>query len=515
VTYACEAPKLLQGGSFDCDVCKTYPTLRGPHRGAAIADGGNLLAEPDPQDPQAPPGAFYDDLLIGGTSGAWLKASSDGGLGEAFRNHTGTVALFRGDVAGLPAGATATTCMDDDDAEIRLISTPATSLDGSTPRLGLLRCWCRSMWTVSSPDRSTSASRSSASGTWNGDGTEDFAIGAPGRDNRTADPATLAANGGRCYVVSGADISAAVSAPGQETLVIGESVPNGSGGTEDRFLLGDLTVAGSDFGCGPGDRLGHAIAGRVDLDRDGDLDLVVGAPMYSTTPSTTFSFAPEGYDPDGNPTTADALDFPDWGGTFRQPQNGRALGRATVWDWPDQSPLAAPTASNWQMLGFDDGEMVGWKVKALGNLDGIAGQDIGICSRNFTAPTRDGLGVCTSPCFQEAASLPVGFCPNGSTAGCPDPGGANPDSDPNAGGFACGSVTVHQASDGLIRYEFRGEDTRDSLGWGMARLDTTPSGQRQLVLGSGRWPGGNSASPVNENGRVYVFEPASMTTPGQ
>lgn len=118
IEWACNAPVLLQGGSFNCDLCIGYPTLKGPHRGAAIADGANLLAELDPEDPEGPEGAFFDDLLIGGTAGVWLKASS----AETDRTHTGTVVLYRGDVAGVPAGATGTLCLDDDSAHRKLIS---------------------------------------------------------------------------------------------------------------------------------------------------------------------------------------------------------------------------------------------------------------------------------------------------------------------------------------------------------------------------------------------------------
>lgn len=235
--------------------------------------------------------------------------------------------------------------------------------------------------------------------------------------------------------------------------------------------------------------------------------------MFSTTPTTTTIFTPPGYDPDLN-GNSDPLEFPFWGTNFILPDGGRSIGRATVWEWPDMSPLVSPTAANWQVQGFDDSEMVGWKVKAFGNLDGVGWQDIGICARNFTTATRDGLNACASTCFQEVPSYPPGLCPNAGGA-CPTPPDPNPDFVPHAGGLFCGSVTVHQASDGIVRYEFRGEDRRDSLGWGMARLTATRSGKPQIVLGSGRWPGDVTSSSVNENGRAYVFEPVSISTPGQ
>ncbi len=98
---------------------------------------------------------------------------------------------------------------------------------------------------------------------------------------------------------------------------------------------------------------------------------------------------------------------------------------------------------------------------------------------------------------------------------CPIAEETNDDLMPHAAGLSCGSVTIHQASDGIIRYECRGEDKRDSLGLGMARLSETSSGNPQIVLGSGRWPGDVDSYSVNENGRAYVFDPLSISTPGQ
>ncbi len=107
VHYSCNAPVLLQGGSFDCDFCTERPTFYAPHRGAAIADGAELW----------PDSEVLDDLLVGGTSGVWLKP-----FDETWQQHTGTVALFSGSTAGAPSGVSSTSCRDDDDAALRIVS---------------------------------------------------------------------------------------------------------------------------------------------------------------------------------------------------------------------------------------------------------------------------------------------------------------------------------------------------------------------------------------------------------
>jgi hypothetical protein len=669
-------------------MCIGFPTLKGPHRGAAIADGANLLPEPDPDDSQAPEGSFFDDLLIGGTAGAWLKTN----IPETSRTHTGTVVLYRGDVAGAPAGASGTICLDDDAAERRLISsnfgdmfgfsvTAIGDLDGDgydefivgaprgpffnipdeeAPWAGVVylflssgfdsgegfQDWTGSDWlaepqickqgcqacgnplnpsTCSFPGWFNAVTRASAVllppnlagnapgpqcfgfaveriGDMDGDGTEDFAIGAPGEDIRTPNPSETTFDPGHCYLISGAEVAAAIGAAGQEILTVG------AGGAGTDLLLGGLTPAACEWGGSGGDRVGHAIAGSCDLNDDGHIDLavgapqyrwirwtngisdysvdcngpgegivvagegtglsaspatatlqggwfidsqsapflcptdtpdygegfgfsistrtdplspsqgtawdlVVGAPMFSETPTTTTLLDPPGYIDGMGGTT---LEFPAWGTDLTMHSLGRSLGRATVWEWPDQPTLVPPTAANWQLQGFDAREMVGWKVKAFGDLDGVGAQDIGICSRNFSTPPRDALNACASLCFQEVQFFSQGLCPNGDGVTCPaipESPDENPDYKPHAGGDACGSVTVHQASDGLVRYEFRGEDKKDSLGWGMARLMTAPSGNPQIVLGSGRWPGDVASDSVDENGRAYVFDPLSISTP--
>ncbi len=388
-------------------------------------------------------------------------------------------------------------------------------------------------------------------GDMDGDGTEDFAIGAPGVDIRTTDPTDTPFDPGHCYLISGAELAQAVTTTGQEVLTVG------AGGSSSDLLLGSLTASSCEWGGAPADRIGHSIAGNLDLNDDGYIDLaigapqyrwigwtngikaysvqctgagkviavagegsglsaspdteallggwfldsqaaplscppetpdygegfgfsistrpdplgpsqpnpwdlVIGAPMFSTTPTTTAFFTPPGYNPDMMGSD-DPLEFPSWGADFMSPDGGRSLGRATVWEWPDVTPLVPPAAANWQMQGFDDSEMVGWKVKAFGNVDGVGGQDIGICARNFSTPTRDGANACTSTCFQEAPSLPQGLCPNELDPNCPEVEDPNDDFKPHAGGTSCGSVTVHQASDGIIRYEFRGWCTSRSV----------------------------------------------------
>ncbi len=680
IHYACSAPVLLQGGDFACDFCTEKPTLTGPHRGAAIADGANLWTNTDPTNP-------LDDLLVGGTAGVWLK---DFPLDWA--EHTGTVALFPASVAGIPQGASGTSCHDDTDAALRLISLEFGDLYGfsvctigdldddgfdeflvGAPRgpfqgvngefapwegrvylylSGEYLSWTGPDWSGGSgsckvgcqfcsanallstcdfPGHYSAVPRASAIlapppldgegpgpqyfgfslenlGDLDGDGVDDVGIGAPNRDNRTTNPALVAEEPGRAYIISGAKLWQSVQGPGQEALVVGDGLLpyTGAPSATDALLLGTLTPDLCEFGGSNGDRVGHAMVGNVDLDADGDLDVAIGAPQYrwlswqtglkkysvqSTGAGRVVAVAggpwTQGGPQSGAPTTAvlDGIWFldvdveyasvisnsPDYGeafgfsvsarrkapasgnsaswdlvvgaplfsetppgtlaaqtgmppytflgwGPFGDPTRSRAIRMATVWDWPDGPVFTPPSVANWHYKGVDVGELAGWKVKALGDIDLVAGgvEDIGICTRNFSTSPRDSMGACTAPCFQEAGPDYDTLCPNPATT-CTTVG--IPSSvDDNGGGLFCGSVTLHRVTDGAIRLDFRGEDTRDSLGWGIALLENTVSDTPQLVLGAGRWPGNNASGmaggqPVNsldENGRVYVFQPSSM-----
>ncbi len=697
--YACNAEVLLQGGSFACDFCQQDAGLFGPHLGATIADSADLW--PEEIDPvTGDPIRLYDDLLVGGTAGLWLKPGETfpatglpvDGTGEFSRAHTGTVVLHSGSVLTSP-GTGSTTCLDDDAAVWRLISsdwgdlfgfsvTAIGSIDSDgfddfivgAPRgpfttshemneaapwrgrvylflsedflewdetdydfagpSGASNCQagcqvCDGSVTLSNgkqspegcgfPNSYDAVTKASAIleadpitaggndrqyfgfsvarlGDFDGDGTEDFAIGAPHDDNRTTNPALVPANPGRCYIVSGHELGQAILGAGQELLTVG------AGGSAVDLLVDGLTPVLCQFNGAAGNRLGHDVDGGVDMTGDGSPDLVigapeyrwiawgpdikkysvqstgpgaaylvsgfdpptstgiqsdrldgdwyltastfpnvqsgspdygkafgfsvscrvptastppssvwdfvVGAPLFSDSPAVAFSENPPG---DGGPYT-----FPDWG----PPGDalvGRSFGRATVWAWPDQAALASPpSTAEWHYRGYGSEELVGWNVKAVGNVDGVSGQEIAICSRSFSTNSRAGVGACNTPCFQELGNQQQLFdsiCTTG-------PGGCelltSQQLDDDAGGVSCGAVTIHRVSDGLPIREYIGEDPKDSLGWAIARMiGDNRDGQPHVVLGAGRWPGNNAsrgtvANPVNsvdENGRVYVFEP--------
>ncbi len=249
-------------------------------------------------------------------------------------------------------------------------------------------------------------------------------------------------------------------------------------------------------------------------------DFVAGAPLFSDTPPTNRIDDP----PPVVLGPAGDLSFPDWGDpALGTTLVGRSYGRAPVWSWPDQDPLIAPTAADWHYRGFGSEEMVGWKVKAIGEFDSATGQEIAIKSRNFTTNSRAAMGACTAPCFQEQPNpdqIYVTLC--GSSSCPPVTFRGEPDSD--AGGGSCGAVTIHRADSGLAIAEIQGEDPKDSMGWGIARIDgLTFGGEPRLVLGAGRWPGNNmsntsqgaSVNSLNENGRVYLFVPATLLQPNQ
>ncbi len=447
-------------------------------------------------------------------------------------------------------------------------------------------------------------------GDFDGDGVDDFAIGAPHDDNRSNDVIGTAIAPGRCYIISGTKLHQATLGPGPESLVVGDGL-DFNGSPTDNLLVADLKPQDCNFGAGNGDRLGHALDGGTDVNGDGRSDLIAGAPQYRWipwdtgmkryavtsneagqvhvlagftgsafsasesasisgswyVPSTTYP-NPEPNSPDYGeafgfsvslrvpsltPPASDSWDFvvgaplfsdtpatsrladpppvdgnlvslPDWGDpALPAILVGRSYGRATVWSWPNTAaaaPLSPPTMADWHYQGFTSQELVGWSVKVIGEFDSEAGQEIAINSRNFSTNSRAAMDACLTPCFQERddqASIFSSLCSAPST--CPqvtfrDLG------DNDAGTGICGAVTLHRAETGETLAEIQGEDPKDSMGWGLARINDPQFGSgSRLVLGAGRWPGNNpdntiigvgSVNSLNENGRVYLFAPSTL-----
>ncbi len=447
-------------------------------------------------------------------------------------------------------------------------------------------------------------------GDLDGDGVEDIAIGAPHSDNRTDNPSVLASEPGRCYLISGAKLAAAVLPSGQETLVVGNTTYDSMGvpvaSVGDELLLGTLMPEDCSFGAPVGARMGHAMEGGVDLNGDTRDDLAIGAPQYRWIKRETgikgysgtsvggagfvqliggwvgpdqgtlnetilnsqwwlpistyggpgqnppplspdygeaFGFSlstrvgeaspPAGGAPFdlvvGAPLFSDTpvdyvalpfpgigdIWFPNWGNPappLSEPLTGRSYGRATVWAIPELPAMTTPASALWHYAGSETAELVGWEVKALGEIDGVPGQEIAICARNFSMNRRDATSVCATPCFQESDYNFAALCAAGGMAcnepDCDDnlPGIQSCGADSTAGGVSCGAVTIHLATDGEIVWEIRGEDPKDSLGWAISRITgRTTGGDTRFVLGAGRWAGDNEFG-TDENGRAYVFE---------
>ncbi len=416
----------------------------------------------------------------------------------------------------------------------------------------------------------------SRAGDFDGDGTEDFVIGAPGSDNRTLDPFGPAGELGRAYIVSGQKLATALAGgSGQMQLVVGDGTVM-HGVTTDDLLVEGLTVAEADFGSQPGDRLGHSVSYSDDVNGDSKPDVILGAPQYRwirwktgikgysvqcNGPGKAYVVAGgapvspinqhdvQNFTGNWYLTAADYLSTtpgsPNYGEAFGFCVTGRVgsshtPGGGDPWDMAVGAPLWSqtpagvitfdPVPSNplvpeldfpdWHALGTQAEGLMGWTVRAVGNVDGFPGQEIAIGTRSFNDFTTAPTDICASPCFQELSPPFAGLCPTGAGE-CSQVVIGFLDDD--AGGESCGRVTVHQAVNGIIRFEIRGEDLRDSVGWGIARLDTnTVDGAARLVVAAPRWAGDNQSRRINtgsgvqdfnsvdENGRVYVFESEAL-----
>ena len=109
---------------------------------------------------------------------------------------------------------------------------------------------------------------------FDGDGTKDFAIGAPGPDNRSGPLADTPAFSGRVYVVSGSKLATAIAGLTGSNKEIDASTV-----LCDGF---DFTTSQDDgtLGASPGDRVGFSLGWSKDLNDDGSCDLVVGSPQH-------------------------------------------------------------------------------------------------------------------------------------------------------------------------------------------------------------------------------------------
>jgi hypothetical protein len=342
----------------------------------------------------------------------------------------------------------------------------------------------------------------------NGDGKDDIAIGAP--EYRWVKLET----GIKGY--AGTSIG-----PGFVELIGGYDASSGGTWTTAR-INGQWELPASQYGTpvppgSPdyGEAFGFGVSTRVDDGNPGatPFDLVVGAPLFSETPAASFSMPAPGL------TQPPLPRFPDWGDpTIGEALSRRSFGRATTWAVPDLPAMTAPTTALWHYPGSETSELVGWKVKVLGDVDTLAGQDIAICARNISVNARRTNDVCTSTCFQEELIDFATVCPTGA-GGC-TPLDCNPGATPSllgpcpedddGGGEFCGAVTVHLGTNGRIQFEIRGEDPKDSLGWAIGRLTGgTAAGDSRFVLGAGRWAGNNPLG-TDENGRAYVFEATAL-----
>ena len=345
----------------------------------------------------------------------------------------------------------------------------------------------------------------SRAGDFDGDGVPDILIGAPGLDRRNP-RGPIPTTKGRAYLVSGADVKAAVLAQSGQKLVV----------TDPAKLSDTLSWEGKVAN----DRFGFSVSEGADIDADGNPDLIVGAPQWYWTPGIAepggISHGP-GYvtvilgggtatsqvqlhrldgsqysagsklgewfghavggavDIDNVPGAEVLIGAPKWD-AVGIPDAGRAV----VYTWDGGAPLnpMLSLGKDYEPEGSTIKEYFGWSVCGIGRFDCDDYMDFAVGARNF------GIAGVQNACLNN--------CPPGDTT---------------AGDPVCGRVWIYRGIDGDVAAIYTGEDAKDSFGWAIARIgdfDGSPLGLADLLISGMRWPG-PPLTNTPEYGRVYLF----------
>ena len=265
-------------------------------------------------------------------------------------------------------------------------------------------------------------------GDLNGDGRAEWVVGNPMSSSQR----------GGAYLVSNADLDAADSANGIDGAARLLDVIEGSNSW--RFP-----------GYSPGGQAGARVAAAGDVDGEGSMDFLIGAPRTDQTSGVVFLVS------GARLNSTDAND-------------GDEDGVISLESLPDGE-------ANWKFNGEKNGDLAGSHVASAGDMDNDGKDDLIITAPHYSTGQKN-LGAV----YLIAA--------------------ANLASADEADGTTDGAVSLSRISAETASWKLVGEASDNYAGWAALTADTDGDGNLELVVGA---PGNNSG-----RGAVYVIPVSSL-----